>query len=202
MHSAISCFISFLILVPNLTSVTNLPPSPRTEALGFGITDHETSFTTPNSSSSVTRFISCSMRQFFNDKLILRGAYTRVPTEPPTSTAVHSQCKSVHPRWNPQEFPNEGVQESKSTEPLLPSPTSGSLDLASIPPPCLYTDPVLPLNPARLAPSSYANVTRGSSAPQQVCDQRASLYAVTNRPYDSNNQRVESKTYPSNEISV
>merc|ERR1719474_999379 len=140
-------------LVPNLTSVSNLTTSPSTDegldTHSFG-PDTETSFTNQNTSSSVTR-----------------GAYTRVPTEPP-----------------------------------LPSPTSGSLDLANIPPPCLYTDPVLPLNPARLAPSSYANVTRGSSAPQQVCDQRASLYAVTNRPYDSNNQRVESKTYPSNEISV
>ena len=80
------------------------------------------------------------------------------------------------------------------------------VDPTNIPPPCLYTDPVLPLNPARLTPSSYTNVSRGPSIPHpvpgSVCDQRASLYAVSNRPYDSNNTRVESKTYPSSEISV
>ena len=155
----------------------------------------------------------------FNQQFSFRGAYTRVPTEPPISTSsIHSsQCKAAHPRWSSQEFRGrEGVQESRSTEPLLPSPTSGSIDIANIPPPCLYTDPVLPLNPARLAPTGFhdrqasrgasANASAGAAVPNHVgvnvCDQRASLYAVSNRPYDTSNPRVESKTYPSNEISV
>jgi len=49
-------------LVPNLSSVSNLTTSPSTDdgldTQSFGNTDTETSFTNPNSSSSITRFLS------------------------------------------------------------------------------------------------------------------------------------------------
>ena len=54
-------YISSLILVPNLTSVSNLTTSPSTDdgldSQSFG-NYTETSFTNPNSSSSITRFLS------------------------------------------------------------------------------------------------------------------------------------------------
>ena len=48
------------------------------------------------------------------------------------------------------------LQESLSTDPLLPrSPSGGSL-ASPIPPPSLYTDHVLPLNPASLHSAASA----------------------------------------------
>ena len=48
------------------------------------------------------------------------------------------------------------LQESLSTDPLLPrSPSGGSL-ASPIPPPSLYTDHVLPLNPASLHSAATA----------------------------------------------
>ena len=94
-------------------------------------------------------------------------------------------------------------QESDSTDPLIPSPSvdslaSGSSDLASvrpIPPPKLYTDTVLPLNPASL---SAAPGVRGHGTTAASATPSTSLYAVTN----STNSTVESKTFNSSEISV
>ena len=91
-------------------------------------------------------------------------------------------------------------QESLSTDPLLPSPGSESgASVASgqapiIPPPKLYTDHVLPLNPASLT----SIVTRPSSASTAASFSSSPLYAVSNE----SNTGVESKTFNSSEISV
>ena len=92
-------------------------------------------------------------------------------------------------------------QESLSTDPLLPSPGSESgASVASsghapiIPPPKLYTDHVLPLNPASLT----TIVTRPSSSNTPASFSSSPLYAVSNE----SNTGVESKTFNSSEISV
>ena len=78
-------------------------------------------------------------------------------------------------------------QESLSTDPLLASPDLESLP--AIPPPRLYTDHVLPLNPARL-----------SSTPATAS---TSLYAVTRSSASGASAVVETKTINSKtEISV
>lgn len=93
------------------------------------------------------------------------------------------------------------LQESLSTDPLLPSPGSESgASVTSghqapiIPPPKLYTDHVLPLNPASLT----TVVTRPSSSSTAANFSSSPLYAVSNE----NNTGVESKTFNSSEISV
>ena len=93
------------------------------------------------------------------------------------------------------------TQESLSTDPLLPSPGSESgVSVSSgqvpiIPPPKLYTDHVLPLNPASLTSSI---VTRPSASNTANSFAASPLYAVSN----DNNTGVESKTFNSSEISV
>ena len=78
-------------------------------------------------------------------------------------------------------------QESLSTDPLLASPDLESLP--AIPPPRLYTDHVLPLNPARL-----------SSTPATAS---TSLYAVSRTSASGASGVVETKTINSKtEISV
>ena len=81
------------------------------------------------------------------------------------------------------------MQESLSTDPLLASPDLESLP--AIPPPRLYTDHVLPLNPARL--SSASGPATAST----------SLYAVTRTSASGASGGVETKTINSKtEISV
>ena len=86
------------------------------------------------------------------------------------------------------------------------------MDLASvapIPPPKLYTDHVLPLNPASLSSGAMSSVPRGHASSGHVSlpgtghtsgagHGASSLYAVTN----NTNNSVESKTFNSSEISV
>ena len=130
-------------------------------------------------------------------------------------------------------------QESDSTDPLIPSPSvdslaSGSSDLASvrpIPPPKLYTDTVLPLNPASLGagPGVRGHGTTAASASLSAgpgvrghgtTAASASLgagpgvrghgtTAASATPStslyavtNSTNSTVESKTFSSSEISV
>ena len=92
-------------------------------------------------------------------------------------------------------------QESLSTDPLLPSPGSESGASVSsgqapiIPPPKLYTDHVLPLNPASLTSSILVRPSASNTAASFAA---SPLYAVSN----DNNTGVESKTFNSSEISV
>ena len=65
------------------------------------------------------------------------------------------------------------LQESLSTDPLLPrSPSGGSL-ASPIPPPSLYTDHVLPLNPASL--HSAASAARCATVATQSSLYKSSL---------------------------
>ena len=146
----------------------------------------ETSFTIPSSSR-------------------VRGNYTSIPLDTHQSSPLHINHHSA-PR--PSKWPSQGsdlsdlVSESKSTEPLLPSPASPSLDLEGIPPPPRpypgppppipppphpYKDHALPLNPSqlRMGPSSYANIG--------VTDRGVSL---------CDNIHSGKKLFPSGEISV
>ena len=119
-----------------------------------------------------------------------RGNYSSIQTD----THHQSPAHLVHTSPRPSRWPSHGsdlsdlVSESKSTEPLLPSPASPSLDLEGIPPPPRpypgppppipppphpYKDHALPLNPSqlRMVPSSYANIgvtERGASLCENI----------------------------------
>ena len=128
----------------------------------------------------------------------VRGpTYTTVSTDAP-------RCSPGRSRW-PSQASNHSdiVSESKSTEPLLSSPNSDSLDLEGIPPPPRpypgppptipppphpYKDHTLPLNPSalRMTPSSYANIGV-SERGQNKCD---------------NLHSSKQSSYPTSEISV
>ena len=97
-------------------------------------------------------------------------------------------------------------QESLSTDPLLASPDHDHdtqdevlTPDTPIPPPRLYTDHVLPLNPATLSAHGHDATPLVVPPPLATpAGAHTSLYAVTN----SNNSTVESKTFNSSEISV
>ena len=70
------------------------------------------------------------------------------------------------------------LQESLSTDPLLPrSPSGGSL-ASPIPPPSLYTDHVLPLNPASL--HSAASAARCAIAATRATND-PSVFTITEK---------------------
>jgi len=171
-------------LVANLTS-----PPPTTTSTSTG--DSETSFSRPPASSlaavpAVPPLVTSPAPPLVSS---FRPGYTRLP--PPSHPPPHP-CRGRQPSV---EEPQGTVQESLSTDPLLPrSPSGGSL-ASPIPPPSLYTDHVLPLNPASLHSAATA-----ASAARSVpgAGPRTSLYAVTNDA----NTAVESKTFNSSEISV
>merc|ERR1719410_1513537 len=128
-------------LVANLTS-----PPPTTTSTSTG--DSETSFSRPPASSlaavpAVPPLVTSPAPPLVSS---FRPGYTRLP--PPTHPPPHP-CRGRQPSG---EEPQGTVQESLSTDPLLPrSPSGGSL-ASPIPPPSLYTDHVLPLHPSPPAP--------------------------------------------------